>query len=56
LAAKKIKDAKQQIISLGQLIQNLREDDRLYSLIKTTIAYPQEWFELCIDYDGACSF
>ena len=41
----KSRDTEQQIISLGQLLQNLREDDRVDSLINTTIAYLQKWFE-----------
>jgi GAF domain-containing protein len=39
------KDTEQQIISLGQLFQNLREDDGVDSLIKTTITYLKEWFD-----------
>ena len=41
----KLQHTEQQIISLGQLLQNLRKDDRVDSLIKTTIAYLQESFE-----------
>ncbi|MFM6139773.1 MAG: ATP-binding protein, partial [Sphaerospermopsis kisseleviana] len=36
----------QQIVHLGQLLQNLREDDSVDALIKTTLAYLKE----CFDY------
>ncbi len=41
----KPRDTEQQIISLGQLLQNLRENDSVGSLIKTTLAYLKEWFD-----------
>jgi len=41
----KLKDTEQQIVFLGQLLHNLREDDRINSLIKTTTTYLQEWFD-----------
>ncbi|MTJ49673.1 GAF domain-containing protein [Dolichospermum sp. UHCC 0259] len=40
----KLRNSEQQIVLLGQVLQNLREDDRIDSLIKTTIAYLREWF------------
>ncbi|MTJ51430.1 GAF domain-containing protein [Anabaena sp. UHCC 0253] len=42
---KKPRAAEQQILSLGQLLQNMREDDSVDALIKTTIAYLQEGFD-----------
>jgi len=41
----KLRDSEQQIALLGQVLQNLREDDRIDSLIKTTIIYLREWFD-----------
>lgn len=41
----KLRDTEQQIVFLGQLLHNLREDDRINSLIKTTTTYLQEWFD-----------
>ncbi|MDP5017701.1 MAG: ATP-binding protein [Dolichospermum sp.] len=42
---KKPKAAEQQILSLGQLLQNLREDDSVDALIKNTIGYLKERFD-----------
>ncbi len=39
------KAAEQQILSLGQLLQNMREDDNVDTLIKTTITYLKERFD-----------
>ena len=41
----KLKDTEQQIVFLGQLLHNLREDDSVDSLIKTTTTYLQKWFD-----------
>ncbi|MER3587314.1 MAG: ATP-binding protein, partial [Mastigocladus sp. ERB_26_1] len=41
----KLTAAEQQIISLGRVLQSLREEDHVDALIATTISYLQEQFE-----------